>query len=226
MTHLCIRRAVKVLTVSQFSISEICKYFPYVSDRIHLVHNACPEGRNFSGEKKKQILAVGSRHPRKNLKNMIRGFYASGMSDWDLLIAGESSKHFAKGEDLSKEGLSRVHFLGYISDEELALYYAESRIVIYLSRYEGFGIPPLEALFYHCRLVLSDIPPLREIFSGSGIFTSPENIAAIADAIRQSTLLQGTGTDSHYQQKRREILSCYSRANQKKQLKALIEDLQ
>jgi glycosyltransferase involved in cell wall biosynthesis len=225
MTNLCVRHAIKVLTVSRFCIGELCKYFPFVSDRICLVYNACPEGQKFSCTKKNQILAVGSQNPRKNLKNTIHGFYASGISNWHLLIVGGNNRSFANTDDLSEEELSHVHFLGYISDEELAIHYAESKIVIYLSHYEGFGIPPLEALFHHCRLVLSDIPPFREIFDGCGILAPPENITAIAGAIRQSTLRQEVATDEDYQQKRIEILSRYSYENQKNQLRTVIREL-
>jgi glycosyltransferase involved in cell wall biosynthesis len=77
-----------------------------------------------------------------------------------------------------------IRFLGRISDEELIDYYHNALFFLYPSLYEGFGIPPLEAMANGCPVLVSDIAPFREILGDSVLYCNPLDIQSIADGIK------------------------------------------
>lgn len=134
------------------------------------------------------ILAVGTLEPRKNYLNLIKGFdrfLKDYSGDIKLLIAGKKGWQFDQIFKLVKElNLEeKVVFLGYVANEDLANIYANASASVYLSLYEGFGIPPLEALYFNLPVLVSDIPLFHEIYADKVSYTDAENPANIAQAI-------------------------------------------
>ena len=184
LTPIVAKKALQILTVSNFSKKEIQKYLGINEDKISVIYNAVSEKFNNKtplSEKKEYILAVSSIEPRKNFERLLA---AAKLLDNDvkLLVVGAKNKVFG---NVNLEQNSRVEFLGYVSDEELKKYYSNALLFVYPSIYEGFGLPPLEAMASGCPVVLSDIEVFHEVFSDSAIYFNPYDINDIAQKINE-----------------------------------------
>jgi len=179
----------RIITVSQSSKNELIKVFDLDPNKISIVNNAVnilriPDNVNNTNQLnlKKFILAVGSIDPRKNLGNLIKAFTLVKSSGYKLIIIGGKSNVFASS-DLVNNLNEEIIYTGYLSDEELAFFYSHADLFIYPSLYEGFGIPPLEAMSYGCPTIVSNISSLKEVCGEASIFVNPNNIESIASAI-------------------------------------------
>ena len=165
-----------LFTVSQFSASRIreklnCKNLPIV-----VTYDALPQ-HFFSKhpqdvQKNAQILYVGNIKKHKGLHILLAAFrkaQAHGL-DAKLVIAGSADNFRTRDTKIMQEidaSLSNsVRFTGHISDDELRQLYAQSLLLVQPSLYEGFGLPPLEAMSLGTRALISDIPVFKEIYGG------------------------------------------------------------
>lgn len=185
-TPLAIRTSRKVLTVSQFSKNEIIKYYNTPSDKIQVVYNALASNVQSTSTRKpnnkKYVLTVGSLDPRKNLKTLIEAFSNPILKDSELHIVGSSNRVFGK-LNLDQTNLSNIKMLGRISDQDLAEEYNNATLFVSASLYEGFGIPPLEALSNGVPIAISDIPVYREVYEDAAVYFDPNNSDTIAKII-------------------------------------------
>ncbi len=165
-----------LLTVSDFSKNEICRFYNVPKDSVEIVYNAISKQFRDIGlnRVKNKVISVSSFDPRKNIKTILNASKLQGFNGFELSIIGSGNRVFGK-MNFSKDEFTHVNFLGHISDEELIKQYNQSEIFISSSLYEGFGIPPLEALACGCKLLLSDIPVYREIFEDSAIYFNPSD---------------------------------------------------
>ena len=175
------RRAYQVVTDSEFSKDEIKKYYGGFVDRICVIFCSWEhyERVGYDGGvlKKYQLssdgfyFALGSMDPNKNLKWLANA--AKKNQDSIFALAGSVNKTvFAEAGDFTCP--PNVRFLGYVSDEEAKTLMRECRAFLFPSFYEGFGIPPLEALSAGAkRVVVSDIPVMHEIFSDAVSYIDP-----------------------------------------------------
>lgn len=138
----------------------------------------------------KYILAVTTIEPRKNLDNLLRSYAIlirdNPNFDYQLLIAGgkgwQNSTIYNTYKEL-KLRENQVKFLGYISSDDLNKIYSGAEVLVFPSFYEGFGLPPLEAMACGTPVVASDIPVFKEILNGAALLTDPHNPEEIADGI-------------------------------------------
>lgn len=186
------RSAKRVITVSEFSKSEIVKYYKIESDKISVVYNAVGPDFHRVEEKKlhgeKYILAVSSLNYRKNFSAVLKAFSAFEETDNEtsLYIVGDlKSTNFVDIDIGHYKDNPRIKFLGRVSDKELVRYYSNAAAFVYPSIYEGFGIPPLEAQSCGCPVLVADIPPLHEVIGDSGIYCNPHDICDIAEKMRK-----------------------------------------
>lgn len=188
LTPLIIKTSRAILTVSEFSKSEILKYYDVAPEKIHVVYNAVTkalENSTSDNQKEKYILTVGSLDPRKNFKTLIRAFSDERLKHLELRIVGGTNRVFGElGYDMQNS--PNIKFLGRISDEELRNQYRNAHLFILASLYEGFGIPPLEALGNGCPIALSDIPVFHEIFEDAAVYFNPTDVDDIIGAILKS----------------------------------------
>ena len=171
-----VNKSRKIFTVSNFSKERIQTHLRTKPDQIVTTYNALPQwfyqDVNISVQKENYILFVGNIKKHKGLQTLLQAFktvLAKGIQT-KLMIVG-NSENFRTGDDEIWEQISNfpsdaVTFTGRISDSELNEVYAKAKVLVQPSLYEGFGMPPLEALNLDTDVVLSDIPVFKEIYNG------------------------------------------------------------
>jgi len=189
------KSSIKILTVSNFSKSEIVEILKIPPDRVEVVYNGVDEKfffyRKLENERyegrKNYILSVSSLNPRKNLKNLLLAFKKLNLKEYKLVLVGSSDRIFAdvNVKDLLK-GIRNVEFKGYINDEQLRKLYSEALVFVYPSLYEGFGLPPLEAMAAGTPVVVSQIPSIEEVCKDAAIYINPYDVNSIAEGILEA----------------------------------------
>ncbi|RZJ77559.1 MAG: glycosyltransferase family 1 protein [Flavobacterium sp.] len=183
-TPIVAKSSKKIFTVSNFSKSEIVKYLGIHESNIEVIYNAVANHLHNGGSadkvtpqvdeilKHKYVLAVSSIDPRKNLQGLIDSFLALEVSDCKLVLVGKTSSHFnIRLDDTNKD----ILFAGFVSDTDLMALYANCEFFIYPSFYEGFGIPPLEAMKSGSAVLAAKIPSLEEVCADAALYINPYN---------------------------------------------------
>lgn len=176
--------SVKVLTVSNSSKADIVKYLGTKETKIDVIYNAplvIANERISENKDGDYILTISSQDPRKNLNNLIKAFKRLNQ-DVKLVIVGLKSHNFGAGLD---ENLINDHIIikGYVPDDELVSLMKHSKAFVYLSLYEGFGLPPLEAMAIGCPVLVSDIAALKETCGDAAIYADPYDLDDIKNKI-------------------------------------------
>jgi glycosyltransferase involved in cell wall biosynthesis len=132
------------------------------------------------------ILTVGSASQNKNLALVLNAWrHRSQGDDARLVVVGSVNERvFAATLDLA--GLPDAIFTGRVSDGELAALYRGATSFVFPSLYEGFGIPPLEALAHGCPVLASTIPPIREVCGDAARYFDPKDVVSLANLMTQS----------------------------------------
>lgn len=194
------KRCRKILTDSSFSKNEILRYIPGVDTKVSVVF---PGGVSTSAfkvasgiankvEAGRYVLAVSSIDPRKNFERLIKAFVKLKDIDVNLLIVGAPNKVFG-GQDLKAliSADSRIRFLGHLSDSALYDIYRNAQLFVYPSLYEGFGLPPLEAMSFGCPVLTSNLASIPEACSDGAYYVNPYDVDALSAAMRR--LLEDIG---------------------------------
>lgn len=183
LTPLAIKTSRHIITVSEFSKKEIQRFYKVPKDKITVIYNSAtslPKESEYKNMDNRFVLAVSSIDPRKNFGRLLNSFSLLNNKLLNLYVIGGNSKVFAI-TDYNID--NRVKWLGRVSDKELRWYYEHAECFIYPSLYEGFGIPPLEAMSYGTPVIASNIPPLREVCGDAAIYVDPYDEADIARGI-------------------------------------------
>lgn len=214
-----------ILTVSEFSKQDIAKEFNFPKDKIFVTHLAAediykPLNKNNCkkiiakkyGIDKDFILYVGGFSPRKNIIGIIEAFSLLKINfkkDLKLVITGKKGisyeRYKKRADDL---GLNdSVIFTGFIPLNDLPIFYNASKLLVYPSFYEGFGLPPLEAMACGTPVIASDVTSLPEICGDSAILIDPYNIYDISyyienilsdSDLKNNLIKKGLLKSSHY----------------------------
>ena len=133
------------------------------------------------------VLSVGTIQPRKNYERLVQAFSQVRAPDLSLVIAGGKGwlyeKLFQQVKELNMQ--DRVQFTGYIDDIDLPLVYNLAEVFVFPSLYEGFGIPPLEAMSCGVPVVAADNSSLPEAVGDAGLLVDAEDVEALAAALTQ-----------------------------------------
>lgn len=170
-----------IITVSEFSKKEIMKYMDIESDRIQVVLNGVDcekygrktdrgqidEVKNKYGIEDEYILYMGTLEPRKNIGVLVEAYYILAKDDNHLpklVIAGKKGWMYEQlFQMVQKSGLgNQIIFTGYIKDDDCPVLMSGARLFVFPSLYEGFGIPPLEAMACGTPVIVSDAEALLE----------------------------------------------------------------
>ena len=179
----------RIATVSEFSRNELSTVLGIDRTQISVIYNGhehslrtAPDHTIIAKlglEERPFFLFVGSPVPRKNLSMAIQAFHALKRGDIAFVIVGASnSKVFKEGPDIRSQN---VILPGRLKDEEIIALYAHAHALIFPSLYEGFGIPPLEAMVQGCPVLASSIPPVQEVCGDAAHYYDPYDIS---DCIR------------------------------------------
>ena len=186
----------RIIAISEFTKSEIIKYFPKTESKIDVVYH----GNNFNhnliiDESKPNLIKtiakgrpflffIGNIEERKNLINQIKAFEILKQNHKDLIFilsgrAGHNAQEILSYISTSKYK-SDIHITGYLSDEEKEYALKETSCFMFVSWYEGFGIPVLEALAKNTNIITSNTSSLNEIGRGYCYQSNPADPADIA----------------------------------------------
>ena len=163
----CMKKSVRIACVSGFTKSRCEHYFPKYAGKCYVNYiGLSEEVLNFdtSGiEKTNSIIYVGNVKPHKGLKTLIDAFHMLPKGMYRLKIIGEKEGFLVgmKEEDLQSDD---VIFTGRLSDDQLLREIASAKFLVQPSLYEGFGLPPLEALYLGTQPIISDIPVFKEVY--------------------------------------------------------------
>lgn len=181
------RTSRKIITVSEFTRDELVKYKIADARKITAIHEAVSPG--FSPVVKKlfefrYVLSVGSRNPRKNTAGLVSAWQslpAELKNERKLVIAGTGAASYAA------EGVgavpSDVIFIDYVPDDDLPALYTGADLFVFPSYYEGFGLPPLEAMACGCPVVASNRASIPEVCKDAAYYVDPYSVEEIAEGL-------------------------------------------
>ncbi len=187
-----IRKADHILTVSDATKRDLLRFFPDIkgATTTHLgtIEYGLKEKERprFLEEGEPFLLVVGTITPRKNVLGIIQAFQSvRDQVDARLVFSGGFAYQSDEVHDYIREqGLGdRVVLAGYLSDEELAYCYSQARMLLYCSFYEGFGLPPLEAMQADTPVIASNVSSIPEVVGDAALLIDPHKTGQIAEAI-------------------------------------------
>ena len=199
-----VHKSDRILTVSEASKRDILRFFGIAASKVDVIYNAIderflapPDEKRMDQVKQRYqldhpfLLYVGNIKPHKNLERLIDAFgrvRARGLPDLRLLIIGdEISKYPPLRQAVHRHRLDKyVRFLGFQPYDTLSAFYRLARAFAFPSLYEGFGLPPLEAMACGTPVVTSNVSSLPEIAGGAAVLVDPYEPASIAEGIERA----------------------------------------
>jgi glycosyltransferase involved in cell wall biosynthesis len=215
LTRRVLKHAARIFAVSNFTKNEITKLFGIDPARIEVVYNAIDRrflsghatdaDRQFLAERYQVthpfLLYAGRISPHKNLVRIIEAFSALKAEllkqdlypDLKLMIIGdELSKHPDLRRTVVRGGVQNdVRFLGFVPIEVLRIFYDIAKVFVFPSLYEGFGLPPLEAMAHGTPVLTSNTSSIPEVVGNAAVLVNPENVFEMMRALQRVLLDQG-----------------------------------
>jgi glycosyltransferase involved in cell wall biosynthesis len=209
LTRNVLRGATRIFAVSNFTKTEIEKLFEIPSERIEVVYNAIDErflhGHASPAEREMIaqryqvaypfLLYTGRISPHKNAVRMIEAFSAlktelgrtQAFPDLKLIIIGDDlSGNPDLRRTVIRSGVQNdVRFLGFVPIDVLRIFYDAAKVFVFPSLYEGFGLPPLEAMAHGTPVVTSNVSSLPEVVGRAAVLVNPENVFEIMRALHR-----------------------------------------
>jgi glycosyltransferase involved in cell wall biosynthesis len=207
------KKADRILTVSEASKHDILRFFDISPEKVNVIYNAIDE--RFLGPPDAErmalvrqrfqldhpfVLYVGNIKPHKNLERLMDAFArvrAAGLDDLRLVIIGdELSKYPPLRRAVRHHRLEKyVRFFGFQPYDTLAAFYRLARVFAFPSLYEGFGLPPLEAMACGTPVVTSNVSSLPEVAGGAALLVDPRDPASIAAGLHRAATDQALRAD-------------------------------
>lgn len=193
----CVRSAPVVFTVSEFTRREIASWAGVKEEKIVVLPNGV-DSRYMPQEKSASnvpyFLYVGNHKPHKNIHRLLRAYARSRARNnvW-LYITGTPTAD--EQRIIDEEGIGKtVRYLGFVEEQDLPRTYANAVALVLPSLYEGFGLPPLEAMACGTPVAVANNTSMPEVIGDAGLFFDPydiEQISACLDRLESDTDLRG-----------------------------------
>jgi len=174
---LAVRRAEKILVPTRAVAHDIKKYFPFAGNKVIVTGEGLSRFPHHETDDRlpatSYLLYVGSAYPHKRLDLLIDAWsiVSKSRADLSLVITGSDDVFLARiKKQVDEHRIPRVLFTGAVDDQTLANLYAHAQAFIFPSSFEGFGLPPIEALAHGTPVIASDLPVLREVLPEQGVF--------------------------------------------------------
>ncbi|GIM30239.1 glycosyl transferase [Clostridium polyendosporum] len=187
----------KVLTVSNFAKSELLGWLKCEDSRVVVTYNGIDSDfKHISDEttlKKvkykydlpdKFILYIGNLKPHKNVETLVKAMKTVKDKNYFLVMNGKLNdklREVIKEYDVN----DRIKFIGFVDDEDLPVLYSEAKVFVFPSLYEGFGLPPLEAMACGCQVIVSDTSSLPEVVGNYGLKFDAKDHINLSNKINQ-----------------------------------------
>jgi glycosyltransferase involved in cell wall biosynthesis len=182
-----------IITVSEYVAREAREMLKIEKARIKTIYNGCNTIFNRCGDEEVRmklpenyLLFVGSLEPRKNVVSLLKAYALLPdpiKREYKLLLAGFKGWQNAEILGLVNKMKEHVEYLGYVGNTELAHLYRKATCFVYPSLYEGFGLPPLEAMACGCPVVVSNVASLPEVCGDAAYYIDPYHVENIAEGI-------------------------------------------
>jgi glycosyltransferase involved in cell wall biosynthesis len=186
----------KIIAISDQTKKDIVDYIKINPDKIEVIYQSIPN-KYFEDYKNPEllskydipeqyILAVGSIEQRKNQLSILKAIHSAKL-EITVVFVGKPTRYAATLlKYITDNGMeNQVKFLNNIPGKELAGLYQQASLSIYLSRYEGFGLPIIESMASGCPVITSSVSCLPETAGGAALLCDPEDITNLADSIKQ-----------------------------------------
>lgn len=182
-----VKKAEKVLTVSEFTKNEILEWTDVNSEKIQVIYNGVNKCFNQEGEIYNPgypyLLYIGNKRPHKNVESALRAYALSDIrNNVKFLLSGKANSKLE--EIISQYKLQDdVIFEGFIPEEKLPAYYRGAEALIFPSFYEGFGLPVLESMACGTPVIASNVSSIPEIAGSAVHLINPYNLESIVEGI-------------------------------------------
>lgn len=195
-----------IITVSEYSKKDILRFFPIDEKKIFVTHLAADEKykplnkdkcnyilKNYYDIDYPFILYIGGFSPRKNIKSLLISFskiYKKLDKDYKIVIVGANKNGSKILIDMAKKLNieSKVVFTGFVPENHLPILYNSCETFVYPSLYEGFGLPPLEAMCCGAPIITSNITSIPEVVGDGGLLIDPNDINEFSNALEKTLL--------------------------------------
>ncbi len=195
-----VRRARSLVTVSQFSKQELLRRLGVQDERVAVSGEGWQHMARLAADRtildkhglkpNSYFLAVSSLAPHKNLGVIARALsLLRDESNIRLVLAGEVDERLFAGVDLPDS--SAIRRLGYVTDAELRALYETAAAFVFPSFYEGYGLPPLEAMAVDCPVIASNAGAIAEVCGDAPLYFDPQDATALAELMRRVTTNPG-----------------------------------
>ena len=190
---IALRRAKHIIADSENTRQDLMKCFKTKADKITTVLLAPFKLQGKAGSDRlpdKYVLFVGTLEPRKNVDGLVRAYASLPdelKKEYPLVLAGRRGWHTEKIDLAIKETSSKKYIIetGYLSEGDLPALYKMATAFVYPSWYEGFGLPPLEAMSYGVPVICSDTSSLPEVVGDAALQVNPADQAEISSALEK-----------------------------------------
>jgi len=214
LTRRALGHAARILAVSKFTKNDLCRVYGVRPESIEVIYNAIDDrfARGHTTDADRQLISeryqvnypfllyAGNIKPHKNVGRIIEAFSAlkaeleksECLPDLKLIIIGdELSKHPDLRRTVIKGAVqNEVRFLGFVPIDVLRIFYDTAKAFVFPSLYEGFGLPPLEAMAHGTPVVTSNLSSLPEVVGNAAVLVNPENAFEIMRALHRVLLDQ------------------------------------
>ncbi|TAM06245.1 MAG: glycosyltransferase family 1 protein [Paraburkholderia sp.] len=185
------RVARRIVTVSEFSRSELYEAYGIPANKIGVVHESgehmlrvpATQRHPCSDATRPYVLAVGSSNQHKNFRLIVESARLMSGAPFDIVVVGGTDPRvYGSGQAALP---SFVRHLGYVSDADLGALYRDAACFVFPSRYEGFGLPPVEAMALGCPVVASRLPSIVEACGDAALYFSPDDPHELAEVLHR-----------------------------------------